>query len=153
MSENPYQAPTAAEADVDELQGALPQAGQGRRFLDYVIDVIVCSVALRFVAMPLVAAGVLHAGNAGLGMLVLNYVGYFLYFLIFEGSWQRTPAKLATRTRVVSVDGGIPTRGQIAKRSLVRLIPLEPLSFLFRKQAVGWHDKWTDTRVVLVNLK
>jgi hypothetical protein len=53
----------------------------------------------------------------------------------------------------VSVDGGIPTRGQIVKRSLIRLIPFEPFSFLFRKQAIGWHDKWSDTRVVLVNPK
>jgi uncharacterized RDD family membrane protein YckC len=153
MSENPYQAPTVAVADVDELQGELPLAGQGRRFLNYVIDVIVCSIMLRFVATALFSAGVLHSENAGLGVMVLNYAGYFVYFLIFEGLWQRTPAKLATRTRVVSVDGEIPTRGQIAKRSLIRLIPFEPFSFLFRKQAVGWHDKWSETRVVLVDPK
>jgi hypothetical protein len=79
MSENPYQAPAAAVADVDELQGALPLAGQGRRFLDYVIDVIICTTLLRLIATALVGAGVLHAQNAGLGVMVLNYVGYLLY--------------------------------------------------------------------------
>ncbi len=92
-----------------------------------------------------------------------------LYYFFFEVTLQRTPAKFITRTFVVRTDGHPPTVGDILLRSFVRIVPLEPLSFLSKLStnimhsiknktpfsfidsittAKGWHDTWSHTRVV-----
>ena len=70
---------------------------------------------------------------------------YFLYFTIFEYFYGRTIAKLITKTKVVSLFGKKPTVYAILTRSLIRIIPLEFLTFLFEK--VGWHDLYSETVV------
>ncbi|MDF3067610.1 MAG: hypothetical protein K0R38_3211 [Polyangiaceae bacterium] len=69
------------------------------------------------------------------------------YYLVLEGLFQVTPGKLVTRTRVVDCNGHKPTLFQIFVRSLCRFVPFEPLSFFGRSKS-GWHDRWSDTRVV-----
>ena len=72
----------------------------------------------------------------------------FLYFFAMESLTSRTIGKYLTGTKVVAANGGKPTLGQIAGRSLCRLIPLEPLSFL-GKDTRGWHDVWSHTYVIV----
>jgi len=72
---------------------------------------------------------------------------FFLYYFAFEVIWQRTPGKFITRTKVVTPDGRKPATYAIAVRTLARLVPFEPLSFL-GKEAYGWHDKWSCTTIV-----
>ena len=69
------------------------------------------------------------------------------YYLGFETLFGKTPAKWLTRTRVITNAGNRPTFGHIFKRTLVRFVPFEGLSFLGRGR--GWHDRWSRTRVVL----
>ena len=44
---------------------------------------------------------------------------------------------------------GRPTYGQILGRTFSRFVPFEAFSFL--PSPVGWHDRWSGTRVVRVN--
>jgi uncharacterized RDD family membrane protein YckC len=57
----------------------------------------------------------------------------------------RTVAKYITGTQVISTDGTKPTTRQIIYRSLSRIVPFDALSFLGEN---GWHDKWSETRVI-----
>jgi uncharacterized RDD family membrane protein YckC len=72
-----------------------------------------------------------------------------LYYLVTEGMWQRSLAKMLTKTRVVDADGGTPSIGQIIGRTLARFIPFEQFSFFGNKgYPIGWHDSLSGTRVI-----
>jgi uncharacterized RDD family membrane protein YckC len=84
--------------------------------------------------------------------VVSSLVGIFCmlgYYLVMEAAFGRTIGKLATGTRVVTVEGGAASFGQILGRTLCRLIPFEAFSFL-TENAVGWHDSIPKTRVVKI---
>ncbi len=71
------------------------------------------------------------------------------YHLFFEGIWHATPGKWITKTKVVKIDGTPLTFAAILLRTLCRIIPFEPFSFLFGGgYPRGWHDSLTGTAVV-----
>lgn len=116
------------------------------RFVNFIIDVLL----LRFIAFLLVQSIFSYSfvryldKNQGaawlLGMLML-----FLYYFIFETLTGRTLGKLITSTKVVTADGSKPDAMAIIRRSLVRLVPFEPLS---GNKNTWWHDRWTGTLVI-----
>ena len=71
-----------------------------------------------------------------------------VYYSAFEFLFGRTPSKFITQTKVVSIEGGKPSFHKILLRSCCRFIPLNVFSFLFAK--LGWHDKISQTRVVML---
>jgi uncharacterized RDD family membrane protein YckC len=73
---------------------------------------------------------------------------YTTYYLAMESIWGRTLGKFVTGTRVISMNGRHPSFLQVLGRTLVRLIPGEPLSILCLKPGHGWHDYIPKTRVV-----
>ncbi|MEX0363593.1 MAG: RDD family protein [Allomuricauda sp.] len=133
----------------------LPTAGAGKRFINYLIDYLF-----------IVGLGALVGGAIG---LVLNYVApeklYLLdqnnklvdyafgavlllvYYTFFEGFTGRSIGKFFTKTKVVLENGEKPTFNDILVRSFCRIIPFEAFSFL-GKDAIGWHDTISKTRVV-----
>jgi uncharacterized RDD family membrane protein YckC len=68
-----------------------------------------------------------------------------MYYIIFEGSIQASPAKLIMGRVVVNEYGEKPSVGQIVARSYIRMIPFEAFSCLSN---VGWHDTWSKTYVL-----
>ncbi len=80
---------------------------------------------------------------------VLSILMYaFIMFIIEKLSAGRSLGKLITGTGVVKSDGSALTTSDLFRRNLSRAVPFDQLSFLGTK---GWHDTWSDTRVV--NLK
>lgn len=71
------------------------------------------------------------------------------YYLFFEGLFGWTPGKLITRTRVVDRGGTRAQFSRIIGRTLTRLVPFEIFSF-GGDNALGWHDRWSNTMVVNV---
>ncbi len=57
----------------------------------------------------------------------------------------KTIGKYITGSRVVSTDGTDPSFNQYLIRNIARLVPFEPFSFFTED---GWHDRWSDTRVI-----
>jgi len=76
-------------------------------------------------------------------LILVSFIGYYL---ILEFKFQTTIGKLLTRTYVVNLEGSKPSFSNVLKRTLIRLIPIELLSFLFSKN--GWHDKLSKTKVL-----
>jgi len=70
----------------------------------------------------------------------------FCFFSFEYFTKGRSIGKYITKTKVVSVDGTAPTQKDFFIRNISRLVPFDGLSFL--KQDGGWHDLWSDTRVV-----
>lgn len=71
---------------------------------------------------------------------------YFLYYLIFESLFGRTPAKFLTGTKVIDENENRPNLKTILIRNLSRLIPFDSFSFLMSD--TGWHDSISKTSVI-----
>jgi len=145
--DNPYSPPRAA-ADADEALGAAASAttrnAGGKLWVDASKGLRLANVLIDNVILNIPALFVTATGNA-VADWFLGLVGMVAYYALTEGFLGRSPAKFLTRTRVIAIDGGRPTFGAIFVRSVVRLIPFEPVSFLAGE---GWHDRASKTRVV-----
>jgi len=153
MSANPYAAPKAklGEATPGGLPLSTPLAGQWTRFANLMLDWF---FAWLF-AMPCAFALGAALGAFGNTTWLRNPVTvqltamalYTAYYVVFEATFGWTVAKLITGTRVVDEDGRKPAFMNVLGRSLARNLPFEQFSFL-GKTGVGWHDRWSGTRVV-----
>jgi len=79
--------------------------------------------------------------------LLINTTVVFIYYFVSEASTGLTVGKLITQTKVATQDGDKPTTYNIFIRSLWRIVPLEPVSWL---SATGWHDRQSNTMVVSI---
>jgi len=134
-------------------------ASKSKRFTNYIIDTILFYVLffllgglLGIIAYVIGIEGLvefldkLENINSLLDRLITSVIFMFFYFIL-ESISQRTVGKLITQTKVVLEDGTKPTPETIIIRSLCRIIPFEPLSFL-GSTARGWHDSISKTYVV-----
>lgn len=71
------------------------------------------------------------------------YFGYYFGFELFLG---QTIGKMITKTKVATVDQSKPGLLQIFLRSVMRLIVLDLLSYLFSER--GLHDRISKTTLV-----
>lgn len=72
----------------------------------------------------------------------------FAYYALSEYYWKgKTVGKFTTQTTVKNITGKSVSLRSILWRSVLRLIPLEPITFLFGKER-GWHDDFSGTMVV-----
>jgi uncharacterized RDD family membrane protein YckC len=135
------------------LQTTNQVATTGRRFMNFVIDSILYEIGMLVLINPLVR---LIFGNS----LYKNFWSGFLfallmqfvYYFVFEVTFQKTPGKFITGTKVVMEDGSKPDITTIAKRTLIRLVPFDVISMYTGKEienkGTWWHDRWAATRVV-----
>ena len=133
----------------------LTLASKEIRFANYVIDRIL-SFALMYVIMivvmylnPEIIDTISENPNSEKGWdYLFGYSSFLIYYffceLLLKG---RTIGKLITGTRAITTNFEYLSAGDVAKRTLTRIVPFDAFSFIGR-YANGWHDKWTDTIVV-----
>lgn len=131
----------------------------GKRFLNCIVDgfiVYFLSFIFNFICL-IVLYNVLSVESRDMdnhifSLFILlvwclaSMIVYLSYYILFEYLTQKTIGKMLTVTKVVTKKGGRPSFYQIVIRSLVRLIPLESLTFL-GACSVGWHDEISGTLV------
>lgn len=128
-------------------------ASSNRRFLNYFLDMIF-SIIFAFLFALITGYILAFLGlykeemfnDEDVNKLFL-YFSSFIYYLIFESILGKTPAKYLTKTKVVTELGNKPDFLMILKRSLTRFVPFDVFSFS-GKNPIGWHDKWSKTRVI-----
>lgn len=156
MSEpNPYAAPEVPVQQVEQpladLDVTLVLASRKQRFFTLVLDSLLRAIIFFFLALGLVLIfpefGERLERMSKVDEWMVEVVSLLIFYCLFEGVWQRSPAKWLLGLKVVNLEGGKPGWGQIIGRTFARLVPFEPLSF-FGKRPFGWHDKWSDTRVI-----
>ncbi|QIX60656.1 RDD family protein [Hymenobacter lutimineralis] len=129
-------------------------AGQGRRLANYLIDLACVFLLAAQFGIILVLVGkeswLDDLDNPLLDRLV-TVILLFFYYLFFEALFGRTVGKMVTGTTVVMEDGTRPPFSATLKRTLWRIVPFEPLSFLGSAQ--GWHDTKSGTMVVRIPRK
>lgn len=137
----------------------LEPASKGARFANYIIDVLAI-YALAFV-IGIIYGAILLSGatsmdgteldesSVGTATLLIYLVTFSVvigYFTIMEATTNgRTIGKFVTGTQALQKDGSRITWQKALVRTLVRMVPLEPLVALFSEP---WHDSWTNTVVV-----
>jgi uncharacterized RDD family membrane protein YckC len=140
--DRPFDAPDEPEI--------LDLADSGKRFVNYLIDAFIARV-LAGGSMVLFESIFMEGGEVSTEIEVLEFVliyfVMFAYYTFMEGGLNgKTLGKYVTRTRAITQDGYPLDWNKAALRSLCRLIPFEPFSFLFDK---GWHD--TISKTVVIN--
>ncbi len=155
-TDNPFASPATEAGVPPEPVARFQVASQGQRFVNLFIDGILFRVLAFGAGMAIGIAYVVFGGDIdGDSETPFNLIGtitglcvFFCYYVGAEYAFGRTPAKFLTGTRVIREDGLPPNLGQLAGRTLARLIPFEPFSFLTRSEPVGWHDALSGTRVI-----
>lgn len=120
----------------------------GKRFAHYFIDGIIFSFLFYPIDKLMGYLEIGYASTVGYAILISwfpIYIGYAIYYFMFEHFLQTTPGKMLTNTLIINQYGQKPELNELIVRSLVRLVPFEPLSCLSDR---GWHDRWSGTWVV-----
>ncbi|MEJ5104451.1 RDD family protein [Chryseobacterium sp. MYb328] len=130
------------------------KASLGIRFLNNLIDLFILIILNLIITM---ISDILYAltdieyfyfyGNSAVWwQFLIGNINCFIYYFSMENFLNgRTIGKYITGTKVISTDATKPTTQQIIYRNLARLVPFDGLSFF---GVNGWHDSWTDTRVI-----
>lgn len=78
--------------------------------------------------------------------IIITTLVYLLYLTLMEYFTKgRTVGKYITGSKVISTDGTEPKFQDYVIRNLSRIVPFDALSFFGEN---GWHDSWSDTRVI-----
>lgn len=130
-------------------------ASKGQRLLNFVIDLFIIYVIEISIGTTIILIGDLTKSDtasnwvSSLSIVESFFFGLvilFFYYLITEMYFSRTFGKYFTKTIVVKHEGSRPNMKSIIVRTLSRLIPFEPFSFLTVER--GWHDTLSVTYVV-----
>ncbi len=116
-----------------------PQPIRFQRLANFIIDVL---------GIPVLITTWLDSWGINLAWWVW-LLALPVYYFGMEAGLGVTFGKIATGTMVRDEAGARPGPGQIAKRTLLRLVPFEPLSGFLGTPPQPWHDKWSHTKVVL----
>lgn len=131
-----------------------------RRFLSFYIDNVFVAI-LYYPALFLYTKFVLGE-NALMDFpdlrlaLMFGIIGFFLYYLTFEGFFETTIGKKIMGFKLIGLENLTIRRKllQVLLRTLSRLIPFEPISiFLTEEGNTMWHDRISKTRIELEKAK
>lgn len=135
-----------ATADLLDIGPIYTRASTGKRFLNYLIDLI--SFYAFFFLLAMVVAILSPDSLPLLENRIFIIVLYALYMslveLIFRG---KSLGKLITQTRALNLDGSRISAQQAFGRGFSRAVPFCAFS-AFGDPSNPWQDKWTDTMVV-----
>lgn len=135
--EDPFENKPEAEQKVSSgsPNTSYKKASLGKRLVNVVVDGMAISLI----------GGLLFSTTENMFVSGLITIAYYIYL---EHTRGQTLGKMLTNTKVIGADGSKPELSMIALRTLVRFIPIEWISFFLTDDETGWHDRWSETRVV-----
>ena len=116
------------------------------RFFNFVIDGVLLNIAIVLTAGGLVSSTAPSAGGSAMAVALVSWGVWGVYYVAFETIIGQTPGKMLTGTMVVSDQGTPIGFGTAALRTILRIVPFEPIFGWVTGQF--WHDTWSHTRVV-----
>jgi hypothetical protein len=117
------------------------------RFVHYLLDSLFILPTLIFL-LQLMSINRFNVDDLFVLLLqVIFLVSYVMYCFFSEVIFRQTMGKIVTRSCVVS-EGPPLTIGRIFGRTMARLIPFDPIAFLF---GAKWHDSASATSVVYID--
>lgn len=136
----------------------LVQASSGKRFVNYIIDRIVCYFTIYFLAglLAIINPDLVEWVNSNSDNAVFNLLDILVSLLLyglFMGLMEaltkgRSLGKLITRTKAVNQDDGSTISIRTAfLRGICRCVPFNAISAL-GSPSFPWHDRWSKTYVI-----
>lgn len=146
--ENAFSNSGPHEDILTELTVDLQHASRGKRFANYLVDLVCFYVFAIIVYAILATQGFDYAGNYD----ILNRLVFLLCYGIFMGIIEaifkgKTLGKVFTRTRAVNEDGSPISVKTAFLRGLGRAVPFDAFSGL-GDPSNPWHDRWSKTLVI-----
>lgn len=143
------------ESFLSEIEFTPVQASMGKRFLNYLIDVIVFYVLVIAlgIIMAIIWPDFLSYNNStDIGTSILMRIVYMALFGLYMSAMEaifkgRSVGKFITGTKAVYEDGSNISLETAFQRGMSRVVPFEPFS-AFGEPPYPWHDKWTNTYVI-----
>lgn len=140
--------------DFLSVENEYQRASVGQRFGNFLVDLLIFYVIMFVVGIILAftspsAIEALNNESAGFNLIdrIVSLILYAIYMALVEGiSRGKSLGKMITGTRAVNLDGSKISFGTAFVRGFSRAVPFEAFS------AFGgnpWHDKWSDTMVVI----
>lgn len=125
------------------------RASTGKRFANYIIDVIVFYIVMFcvIIIVEILKPGLFDEINSLVDRLITLLCYGLLMCFIEAVSNGRSLGKLITGTRAVNTDGTDIDFQKAFVRNIVRAIPFNALSAL-GTPCEPWHDRWSDTIVI-----
>lgn len=130
------------------------RAATGKRFANYIIDLIVFYILIVVVGIgvamvsPSSVASLAEKSQSGIITNIISLVSYAVYMslieLLFRG---KSLGKLITGTRAVKMDGSNISASTAFARGFSRAVPFCVFS-AFGTPCNPWQDRWTDTMVI-----
>ena len=127
------------------------RASSGKRFANYIIDVIAVYIVMMFIGF---ITEIIFPGSISelkMGLIEERLIGIVFYGLIMfsiETAFQgKSLGKLITGTRAINKDGNDISMVKSLLRNFIRAVPFNALSAL-GSPSNPWHDSWLDTLVV-----
>jgi len=118
-----------------------------KRFSNFVIDIIAINLlTILFFILLSSFYEIKDPNTFQYAVWFVFTISFALYYLLMEYLIGQTIGKLVTNTKVLKVNGQKPNIGDIALRTLLRLVPLEGLTFLFA--GTGFHDNYSKTKLI-----
>jgi uncharacterized RDD family membrane protein YckC len=141
---------------LDNSESHLIRADTGKRFANYIIDVVVFYLLAMGVGViiALVSPSTIMEmsdDTSPFGSItdrIISLVLYGVYMGIVESIFKgKSLGKLITGTRAVNMDGSPISAGTAFSRGFSRAVPFCAFS-AFGTPCNPWQDKWTDTLVI-----
>lgn len=137
-----------------DMEINLVQASGGKRFFNYLIDIIffyALIFGVTFMEIALNPASIDAVNDSADSDLLYRIAGlclYALYMAVMESLFKgKSLGKLITGTRAINEDGTRINFGTAMIRSFSRLVPFEAFSAL-GSPSYPWHDKWSHSYVI-----
>jgi len=136
------------------FESQLVQASSGKRFANYLIDLVVFYLILFVfgIVLALLSPASINDidsfSNSSFLDEVLSLLLYGTYMFLIELIGKgRSVGKFITGTKAVNEDGSAISAKTALLRGLSRTVPFEVFSAL-GSPSYPWHDKWTHTYVI-----
>lgn len=136
------------------FESQLVQASSGKRFANYLIDLVVFYLILFVfgIVLALLSPASINDidsfSNSSFLDEVLSLLLYGMYMFLIELIGKgRSVGKFITGTKAVNEDGSAISAKTALLRGLSRTVPFEVFSAL-GSPSYPWHDKWTHTYVI-----
>jgi uncharacterized RDD family membrane protein YckC len=134
----------------------LVQASTGKRFANYIIDLIFFYLIFVFwgVIIAIISPATLDSFEddpspfGSFSDRLFSMIAYAVIMSLIEGIFRgKSIGKLITGTKAINADGTDISFAKAFGRGFTRAVPFDAFSAL-GSPSYPWHDKWTDTYVI-----
>jgi uncharacterized RDD family membrane protein YckC len=124
---------------------SMNKAGFGTRVLNFIIDTLLIS-GISYGISSWWDFHVMYWHYKAIPFYIFFWSTMFVYYILFEAIFKRSPAKWLSISKVVNKNGGKPALWQILVRSITRLTVIDCFFIPFLDKPL--HDYLSKTEVV-----